>query len=174
MRSHILLAVGIIAIPTFVSSTHASTTRANTDTVTRVASEPDTVRQQALMSRADEASFAGRIGEARRLYRTLIDEQRASDEFAGTALWRLATTNLYAEDNRGAASVLDELAASAARYGDPTWELRATFEAAVLYAALKRYDVVEARMERVRCLLKSPVISDKEKASIKDRIVEKG
>lgn len=177
MRSSPLLAVGLIVVPLCVTAANASTPasmpRAHADTVSRLSSPPDSLRLQSLLARADEASYAGRVGEARRLYRSVITAQKAGDQFAGDALWRLATTNLYADDVRGAAEALDELAASAARYGDPTWELRGTFEAAVLYAHLKRPDLVATRLERVRCLLKSPVISETEKSGIRERIREK-
>lgn len=172
MRPHLLLAAGIAVIPWFVTPLLASDLRTPADTTSRVSPAPDSLRVQTMLMRADEASYAGRVGEARRLYRELIDQQTAGDEFAGAALWRLATTNLYADDTRGAAEVLDELARGAARFGDPTWELRATFEAAVLYSALKRNDLVNERIERVRSLLKSPVIADREKDMIRERIRE--
>ncbi len=172
MRPHILLAAGLTAIPLFVAPLHASEVRTPADTTSRLSPAPDSLRVQTMLVRADEASYSGRVNEARRLYRTLIDLQTAGDEFAGPALWRLATTNLYADDTRGAASVLDELARGAARFGDPTWELRATFEAAVLYSSLKRNDLVSERIERVRSLLKSPVIDEREKALIRERIRE--
>ena len=172
MRSPLLLAVGLMALPALAAPTPASATDAGADTTVRLNVPPDSLRVRTLLAKADEASFAGRVNEARRMYRTLIDEQREADQFAGAALWRLATTNLYAEDQRGAASVLDELAADAARYGDPRTELRAAFEAAVIYSHLKRQDLVAARMERVRCLLQSPFVTDQEKESVKGRIRE--
>ena len=172
MRSPFLLALGFVALPALAAPTPASATDADRDTTVRVSNAPDSLRVRTLLAKADEASFAGRVNEARRTYRMLIDEQREADQFAGDALWRLATTNLYADDNRGAASVLDELAAAASRYGDPRAELRATFEAAVIYSHLKRHDLVAARMERVRALMQSPFISAQEKESVKGRIRE--
>ena len=170
MRSPTLLALGFVALPVLVAPLTASATSPIPDTPVRAAPAPDSLRVQALLAKADEASFAGRVNDARRMYRTLIDEQRAADQFAGAALWRLATTNLYADDQKGAAAVLDELAVAAARYGDPRTELRATFEAAVIYSHLKRHDLVAQRMERVRALMQSPFVTAQEKESVRGRI----
>jgi hypothetical protein len=132
---------------------------------------PDSARIEAVLGKADEATAAGRMREARRLYRTVIEEQRDARQYAGTALWRLASTHVYDGDIRGGAALLDDLAAEAARYGDPTTELRATFEAAVLWQKSKRYDLTRRNMERVQCLLQSPAIAADLKSTIQRRIV---
>jgi len=183
MRSHLLLALNAVALlgtataPAFATTNRAtSPTRTDTNSSTRpIMRAPvpfDSARVRSLLSRAEEASFAGRIGEARRLYREVIDAHRESNQPAGMVLWRLATTNLYADDKQAAASNLDEMAEVSARFGDPVSELKATFEAAILYSQIKRGDLVAARMERVNCLLQSPVISDEEKARVRERIKE--
>jgi hypothetical protein len=175
MRSHLLLALGVaalpaLAVPAFAAPLSPLDTLASTRARPRPAPPLDTARVAALMERADEASFSGRVGEARRLYREIIDAHREANQSAGIVLWRMATTNLYANDTRGAASALDEMAEMSARYGDPVNELRATFEAAVLYAQLKRGDLVATRMERVDALLQSPVIPESEKEQVRSRI----
>ena len=50
------------------------------------------------LAKAEAATYNGRVAEARRIYRKLIDDQRSGGEFAGTALWRLALSYLYADD----------------------------------------------------------------------------
>ena len=132
---------------------------------------PDSARLLAALKQADDAMAAGRMSAARRMYRDVIQEQRDARQYAGTALWRLASNHVYDGDIRGGALMLDDLAAEAARYGDPTMELRATFEAAVLWQKVKRHDMSRRNLERVDCLLQSPAIAEIEKDRVKKRIV---
>ena len=173
MRSHFLLALSLAAVPVLTSPALAVEHATLTHAVLSPTPEPtDSLRLRSLLTRADEASFSGHFDEARRLYRKLIDEQGSSDEFASVALWRLATAHLWVDARRDAAEVLDELARAAARYGDPETEMRATFEAAVLWSHLKRHDLVAERVARVRSLFKSPAITDALKDDYRSRIVE--
>lgn len=132
---------------------------------------PDTVKLQRLLAQADEASVTGRSAKARQLYRTLVQEQRSANVYAGTALWRLAGIQLFDGKVMDAAMTLDQTAQEAARFGDPAMELRATFEAAILWQKAKRNDLAMSHLERVRCLLQSPVIDGELKSSIENRIV---
>jgi len=132
---------------------------------------PDSNRIQTVLIQADQAVISGKYGEARRLYRGLIQEQKEAEEYAGTALWRLATTQLYEGAHYEAALTLDALASEAARFGDPTMELKASFEGAVLWQKVKRQDMAGRNLERVKSLLKSPVISGDDKQAIARRIV---
>jgi hypothetical protein len=132
---------------------------------------PDAARVQAVLAEADALEGAGRVGEARKKYRALIDEQRQSDQYPSLALWRLANSYFYHDDEARTAQVLDELAESAAHFGDPTMELRASFEAAVIYQHAKASDKVAAKLSRVQALLKSPAIADETKKEIQGRLV---
>lgn len=173
MRSHFFLAVTLATLPALPASAHALDRALPAHAAPSPTPEPtDSLRLRSLLARADEASFAGRFGEARRLYRKLIDEQESAGEFASAALWRLATAHLWVDARREAADVLDELARAAARYGDPETEMRATFESAVLWSHLQRQDLVAERVARVRSLFKSPAISDELKNDYRSRIVE--
>ena len=115
MRSRTLmftLVASAITLTTTRVVAAAPLLRASADSVrTNVA--PDSARIQMLMTKVDAALQAGRIKDARHLYRTLIDEQRASEQYAGGALWRLAETYFAADDARGAVRVLDEVAEAA-------------------------------------------------------------
>lgn len=104
------------------------------------------------------------------MYQSLIAEQVAADEFAGKAMWRLALNYLYNDEKQRAAEQLDELALSSARYGDPVMQLRATFEAAVLWSQLKRPAMANERLLNAQALLQSPAIPASEKDAIKTRI----
>lgn len=173
MRSRFLLALSVVAVPALTTSALALDRATPTFAFLSPTPEStDSLRLRSLLTRADEASFSGRFNEARRLYRTLIDEQGSADEFASVALWRLATAHLWVDARHDAAEVLDELARAAARYGDPETEMRATFEAAVLWSHLKRQDLVVERVARVRSLFKSPAITDELKDDYRSRIVE--
>ena len=173
MRSHLLLALSFAAIPSVTMPAHAAGDAAQQIGVSSPTPETtDSLRLRSLLTKADEASFSGRFNEARRLYRRVINEQDSADEFASVALWRLATAHLWVDARREAAEVLDELARSANKYGDPETELRATFEAAVIWSHLKRHDLVAERVTRVRTLFKSPAITDELKDDYRSRIRE--
>lgn len=126
----------------------------------------------ATLNKADVATASGRMAEARRIYRQLIDDQRESRQYAGKTLWRLATNHIYDGDARSGAALLDDLAVEASRFGDPTMELNATFEAAIIWQKLKRNDLAMRNLERVQLLLQSPAIDSDVKTRIQKRIVE--
>jgi hypothetical protein len=167
MSRRILLMIGLTAMPVMAATSQQS---AHAATVRFAAVRIDSARAQSLLALADDATMAGKNAEARRLYRELIDEQRAADQFAGKALWRLALNYLYADDVRRAVATLDELAAESNRYGDPSTELKATFESAVLWQQLRRADLVAVKVERARALLQSPAIPDEEKMKVRSRM----
>jgi hypothetical protein len=168
MSSRLLLALTLVSLPApVVAQSYATRTLAAATTVR--ARPIDSATVAAELARADEAAQNGRGSEARRILRKLIEDQEASDQFAGTAMWRLALY-LFVDDRWRAAMVLDELAGASNRYGDPATELRATFEAAVLWQQLKRPENVNARLGRVKALLQSPVITEEQKASVRERM----
>jgi hypothetical protein len=168
MKKHMLVAAALLLS---VGTADAQSRTRNSSTTTVAALIPvDSLRIVEALARADNASSEGRMHEARRIYQNVIKEQVAADEFAGTAMWRLALLYLYSDDHRRAALQLDELAAAAARYGDPTLQLRASFEAAALWQKLRRNDLVAERIDRARALLQSPAIAESEKASIRVRM----
>lgn len=167
MKKPLIVAAAVLSVGT----ADAQSRPRNSTTTTVAALIPvDSLRVVEALARADYASSEGRMQEARRIYQNVIKEQVAADEFAGTAMWRLALLYLYSDDHRRAALQLDELAAAAARYGDPTMQLRASFEAAALWQKLRRNDLVTERVDRARALLQSPAIPESEKASIRVRM----
>lgn len=170
LRTLILtLVVPALSLPTTHTAFAAPVPSADAESWhSRVA--PDSARMQLIMTKVDSALRAGRIKDARNLYRTLIEEQRASEQYAGGALWRLAETYFAADDARGAARVLDEVADAAARFGDPAMELRATFESALLYQRLRSPTAVAFRLPRIKALLQSPAVSQEQKEEIKRRM----
>lgn len=168
MRTHLLLAVSLV-VP--LPGTEAQSLRApGRNVLPPPVLKVDPVRVADALARADAAWQDGRGRDARRIYQDLIAEQRAAREFAGAAMWRLALNYLYADEKMKAATELDELAEAAALYGDPTLQLRATFEAAILWKDLKRPELVGPRIERAQALLQSPAIPESEKEFIRARI----
>ncbi len=130
----------------------------------------DSARIRATMLKADALFESGRIKEARTLYRTLANEQSAEEQYAGAVLWRLAETYFAGDDARGAARALDAVAEAAGRFGDPALELKATFEAALVYQELKDRSAVALRLPRIKTLLQSPVVPQEQKQEIKGRM----
>lgn len=175
MRPTRLLLLSALVLPVAAAPVHADQVAA---AIARVPAFPplrptaDTVKLQKLLAQADEASVTGRGGQARKIYRTLVQEQRSANLYAGTALWRLAGVQLFDGKTYDAVITLEDAAQEAGRFGDPTMELRASFEAAVLWQKLKRPEDARRNLDRVRCLLQSPAVADDIKADIERRIVD--
>jgi len=175
MRPTRLLLLSALALPVAAAPAHADQVAA---AMARVPAYPslrptaDTLKLQKMLAQADEASVTGRGGQARKIYRTLVQEQRSANLYAGTALWRLAGVQLFDGKTYDAVITLEETAQEAGRFGDPTMELRASFESAVLWQKLKRPEDARRNLDRVRCLLQSPAVSDDVKADIERRIVD--
>lgn len=167
MRTTMLLAATIVVCPLL---SHAQAYRASRAVTPPPVIRLDPVRVADALARADVAWQAGRGMEARRIYQALIAEQRDARAFAGTAMWRLALNYLYADEKTKAAVQLDELADHAAAFGDPSMQLRASFESAVLWQQLKRGELVPARIERVQSLLQSPAIPEADKEFVRARL----
>lgn len=132
--------------------------------------EIDSVRLQSELKRASQATYSGRAKEARAIYRKLIVAQREAGEYAKLPLWNLALHYFYEDDTRNAALTLDELAREANRFGDPTMELRALFESTTLWAKRKELTNGADRIERIKDLLKSPVIAEADKREFQGRL----
>jgi hypothetical protein len=131
---------------------------------------PDSARIAASLAEAERFAAAGRLADARRRYRDVIEQQRTDDDYPAQAMWRLANAWFGDGNELEAARVLDDLAAAAAEYGDPRMELRASLEGAVLYSRHRRPERVAALLVRVRKLLKSPAIDDELKGEARRRI----
>ncbi len=175
MRPARLLLLSALVLPVAAAPAHADQVSA---AIARVPAYPslwptaDTVKLQKLLAQADEASVTGRGSHARKLYRSLVQEHRSANLYAGTALWRLAGVQLFDGKTYDAVITLEETAQEAARFGDPTMELRAAFEAAVIWQKIKRPEDARRNLDRVRCLLQSPAVADDIKADVERRIVE--
>jgi hypothetical protein len=133
---------------------------------------PDTARITAVLAKGDSLEVSGRVTAARRQYRALVDQQREAGQYPVEALWRLANSYYFQNDELRTAATLDELAEAAGQYGDPTTELRASFESAVLYQRHKQAERVAQRVLRVRALLHSPAIDEVTKREFAKRIAD--
>ncbi|MFI5310658.1 MAG: hypothetical protein ACHQQ3_05465 [Gemmatimonadales bacterium] len=153
------------------SFAQGSALRAPAPVSVRVVTGPDAKKVRQALADAEALEGAGRVRESRRRLRSLITEQQEAEQYPLEALWRLANSFYFREDELGAAAVLDELASSAAQFGDPASELRGTFEAAVIYQRLHKPELVKGRLARVEALLQSPAISDDAKRAVRERIV---
>ncbi|MEO6443910.1 MAG: hypothetical protein ABIZ91_14100 [Gemmatimonadaceae bacterium] len=165
-----LLTLALVALAS--SAAGAMDTAATPATEGR-ADPPDSAYIQSTLARADASMFAGRLREARGLYRHLIRRLREAEQYERIALWNLAHCYLVGNDIAGAAATLDELALAAEKYGDPSLELLAIFAAAVYYQQLKRAELLAPRIARVRALLQSPAIPDSENTDYSRRLVSR-
>lgn len=174
MRPARLLLLSALALPVAAVPARADQ---GTSALARVPTYPslrataDTAKLNRMLAQADEASATGRGAHARKLYRSLVREHRSANLYAGTALWRLAGVQLFDGKTYDAVITLEETAQEAGRFGDPTMELRASFEAAVLWQKLKRPEDARRNLDRVRCLLQSPAVAADLKADVERRIV---
>ena len=107
--------------------------------------------------------LAGRSAEAseKSVYRTLTGPAH---------ILGAATSFLPLENERAAARSLDQLAGSAEELGDPETELRALFQAAVLYEFVGDRPQAADRLPRIRELLEAEGISDETRRDIASRI----
>lgn len=177
MRSHTTIALLAATIASTAASAHAAApslgSRTHVRTSAAVLVATDSLRIAASIAEAERFAVAGRTGEARRRYRAVIEEQRANGDSPVATLWLMATSYYGDGDEVSAARTLDAAAAAASEYGDPEAELRATFEAAVLYASNRMPEQVAPRLERVRRLLKSPAIAPEQRQSIERRLAKR-
>jgi hypothetical protein len=164
-----VLASVVVAAPSSTLAAHPPTTITIMGSA-RDAGAPDAARVSALLDRGDSLEAAGRIHAARRQYQSLIDQQRTAGQYPLQALWHLANSYYFGEDELRAAATLDELAEAAAQFGDPATELRASFEAAIMYQQHQQPNRVAQKVVRVRALLHSPVIDEATKKDIEKRL----
>lgn len=175
MRPAIRILFSALALPLAAAPAHALQSLAATayvPAIARVEPAPDPEKLQRMLAEAEAASTNGRDAAAIKLYKAIAAEQREAGVYAGTALWRMAGAQLFQGKIVDAASTLDATAQEAARFGDPTMELKATFEAAILWQKAKRNDIAMSHLDRVRDLLRSPVIDQELKTSVERRIVK--
>jgi hypothetical protein len=169
--SSILLTV--LASLTMASGGSAPATNPPTPAIVqRLPDELDAGRVQAVLAKGDSLEAAGRIHAARWQFRKLIGEQRAAGQYPREALWHLANSYYFRDEELRAAFTLDELAEAAAEFGDPRTELRASFQAGIIYQRYNQPTHVAAKLERVRALLHSPVIDDATKQQVKEQLVK--
>lgn len=136
-------------------------------------SAADAARLNAIVALADSMSVQRRVGDAARLYWSVVSEQRAAAEYPLDALHQLALLYYRADDEHSAAEVLMELAESAAEFGDAPVRLRSLFDAALLYKRLGRNDRVAECVRRIWPLLKSPAISQSLRAEFAARMLQR-
>ena len=167
-----VLASVVVAAPGSTLAAHPPTTITITGSAHDTPGAPDAARISATLAKGDSLEAAGRVNAARRQYQSLIDQQRAAGQYPLQALWHLANSYYFREDELRAAATLDDLADAAGQFGDPATELRASFEAAVMYQRHHQPARVAQKVVRVRALLHSPVIDEATKKEIEKRLAE--
>jgi hypothetical protein len=129
-------------------------------------------RATRLHNEADRLLSIGNVGGARSVFRAMIAYQDSMATFPGEALWALASIEYGRDRELVAATLLDELAETSARYGRPEWEARALLEAGLIYQAHGKFEQSAARARALKPLISSPAISDDDRASIVKRIAK--
>jgi hypothetical protein len=167
-----VLASVVVAAPGSKLAAHPPTSIATLGCAHDPAGAPDTARVSAMLAKGDSLEAAGRVHAARRQYQSLIDQQRVAGQYPLQALWHLVNSYYFHDDELRAASTLDDLAAAAGQFGDPATELRASFEAALLYQRHHQPTRVAQKVVRVRALLHSPVIDEATKKEIEKRLAD--
>jgi hypothetical protein len=124
----------------------------------------------AALAEAQRLLDDGHFKDARRVFKTLIAEQRAAGEYPVDALRGLAHAEFALSDDRATATALDELAAAASQFGDPETRLRSLFDAALLWQGLGYREYVVSHIADIQFLLKSPAIAEETRKDIAARI----
>lgn len=132
----------------------------------------DSARVADALRRAEAYAVVGRLADAEREYRSLISAERRDGAYPVVAMWYLASTYYAADKLPEAAKALDAMADAAQEVIDPTTELRARFEATVLWSKLKERERMHTDLDRVKTLLKSPAIPEAQREAVRRRIVE--
>lgn len=111
---------------------------------------------QALVTRGDELTGMRRFIAAQRQYRSAAEIARRQGHLPSFTLWHLASAYYYQGDNQRAATVLEQLAAEAARCGDLAVEALALYNAAWLNGEGGRGRTAATQVADLTILLRSP------------------
>lgn len=122
---------------------------------------------------ADRLAAAGQFKAAEKAFRAVLNEQRAAGMYPVVALRGLATVAYLRGDIRGAARRLDELAATAAEFGDLETRVNALLDAALLYQELHDRPAVSHRVTSIGRLVQSPALSAQTRDAVTSRIIAK-
>ena len=111
---------------------------------------------QVHVKRGDVLRSALRFVDAEQAYRRAAEIARGEGHLPSRTMWLLANSYYNDGDLRGAAAVLDQLAAEAARVGDLAVQALAMFNAAWLNGSAGRTAQAASRVARLETLLRSP------------------
>lgn len=130
----------------------------------------EAARITADIEQASAFATAGRMTEARRLLRDVVETQERADAYPGVALRMLANVEYGLNRPVVAAVTLVRLADVAAQAGDPATEFEALLDAAVLYQQAGRIAMVRELRPRVRSLANSPAIPEARRQALGNRL----
>jgi hypothetical protein len=130
----------------------------------------DSQRVADALNRAQRYAVTGRLADARREYRRVITSERQEGGYPAEPMWLLATSYFADGNEWDTALVLDELGQAAREVIDPNTELRARFEAAILWSNQRERGRASADAQRVLELLRSPAIAPDQRADLLSRM----
>jgi len=128
-------------------------------------------RPGVVLDEAQRLVETGQFRAAERAFRAIAERMKAEGKSPTVALRGAATTAYLRGDDKAAAQALDDLAASAAEFGDPETQVNALLDAALLYQGQHDQRAVTQRVACIRRLLESPVLSEATRQGIASRIV---
>lgn len=134
--------------------------------------EEDSTRATGRMERARGHLASGAFQAARRELARELRDARGAGAYPREALWMLVNLEHLTHPER-TAELLDELAASAERHGDPVTQAQALLEAAVLYQQMRDPRQARGRVDRLLPLLESPFLSAEKRAALRARMTER-
>lgn len=129
----------------------------------------EAARITADIEQASAFAVAGRMTEARRLLRDVVETQERADAYPGVALRMLANVEYGLNRPIVAAGLLVRLADVAEQAGDPATEFEALLDASVLYQEAGRIGMVRELRPRVRNLMNSPAIPEARRQAVANR-----
>ena len=172
LRTTLTLALGISASSSAIlAQTSAAPLRLAALTPATTVSTYDPAVVRARLDKASDLLLEGQISAARKEYAQIIELQRSHHVLPAEAMWQLA--GLYNSERswKRTASILNELADDAERYGNPQVQAQALLEATILYNKARMPQEALTCAKRLDDLMASPHVTDELRQEVQQRIV---
>ena len=132
----------------------------------------DSTRDAGRMERIRGHLASGAVQAARRELARELRDARSAGAYPREALWLLVSLEHPTRPDR-TVELLDELAESAEKHGDPVTQAQELLEAAVLYQEMRDPQQARRRVERLLPLLHSPFLPAEKRAALRARMTER-
>ena len=131
----------------------------------------DAAAVKARLAKASDLLLEGQISAAKKEYADIIELQRSHNVLPTEAMWQLA--GLYNSERswKRTATILNELAEDAERYGNPQVQAQALLEATILYNKARMPQEALSCAKRLDSLMASPFVTEELRQEVQRRIV---